>query len=324
MGGAPTALSVQAGILKLLLRPADNSRLASLCGPLDVHLRQLEARFGIEVRHRGHDFQLLGEEAAMTGAADTLRALYRQTEHADLSEDSVSRFLLTTSENGEGSESGKAEELVLRNSRLRAYGEGQKRYLTALRDHDLVFGVGPAGTGKTHLAIAQAIYALEQDLAQKIVLVRPVLESGERLGFLPGDLAQKIDPYLRPMYDALDELMGHGRAMRKMESNLIEIAPLAYMRGRTLKHAFVILDEAQNASRGQMKMFLTRLGFGSRAVITGDLTQSDLPANGPSGLEEALNLLGDLPGIARVRFTERDIVRHPLVRQVIKAYSRGT
>ena len=314
-------MSTQASTLKLLLQPADNPRLASLCGPLNAHLHQLEARFGIEIQHRGHDFQLLGEEASVAAAAGALQALYRQTEHAELSEDSVNRFLLTSRHN-EGTAPGQVRELVLRHSRLRAYGENQERYLSTLQDHDLVFGVGPAGTGKTYLAIAQAIYALEQDLVQKIVLVRPVLETGERLGFLPGDLAQKIDPYLRPMYDALDELMGHDRATRRMESNIIEIAPLAYMRGRTLKDAFVILDEAQNASRGQMKMFLTRLGFGSRTVVTGDLTQTDLPSDDCSGLEEALNLLGDMPGIACVHFTEHDVVRHPLVRQVIKAYSR--
>ena len=314
-------MSTQASILKLLLQPADNPRLASLCGPLNAHLHQLEARFGIEIQHRGHDFQLLGEEVSVAAAAGALQALYRQTEHTELSEDSVNRFLLTSRHDG-GTAPGQAKELVLRHSRLRAYGENQECYLSALQDHDLVFGVGPAGTGKTYLAIAQAIYALEQDLVQKIVLVRPVLETGERLGFLPGDLTQKIDPYLRPMYDALDELMGHDRVMRRMENNIIEIAPLAYMRGRTLKDAFVILDEAQNASRGQMKMFLTRLGFGSRTVVTGDLTQTDLPSGDCSGLEEALELLGSMPGIACVHFTEHDVVRHPLVRQVIAAYSR--
>ena len=257
----------------------------------------------------------------MAAAAGALQALYRQTEHAELSEDSVNRFLLTSGHDEEAA-SGQVKDLILRHSRLRAYGENQESYLAALQDHDLVFGVGPAGTGKTYLAIAQAIYALEQDLVQKVVLVRPVLETGERLGFLPGDLTQKIDPYLRPMYDALDELMGHDRVMRRMESNVIEIAPLAYMRGRTLKDAFVILDEAQNASRGQMKMFLTRLGFGSRTVVTGDLTQTDLPSGDCSGLQEALELLGGMPGIACVHFTEHDVVRHPLVRQVIKAYSR--
>ncbi len=313
-------MSTQASTLKLLLQPADNPRLASLCGPLNAHLHQLEARFGIEVRHRGHEFQLLGDAVSVAAAAEALQGLYHQTEHAELSEDSVNRFLLTSGH--EEKMSGPREDLVLRHSRLRAYGENQERYLAALQDHDLVFGVGPAGTGKTHLAIAQAVYALEQDLVQKIVLVRPVLESGERLGFLPGDLTQKIDPYLRPMYDALDELMGHDRATRQMENNIIEIAPLAYMRGRTLKDAFVILDEAQNASRGQMKMFLTRLGFGSRTVVTGDLTQTDLPPGDCSGLEEALGLLGGMPGIACVHFTEHDVVRHPLVRQVIKAYAR--
>ena len=309
--------------MKLLLQPEDNPRLASLCGPLNTHLHQLEAKFGIEVRHRGHDFQLLGEEASVEAAAGALQALYRQTESEKLSGDSVSRFLLASWQD-EDITATHTKELVLHHSRLRAYGKNQESYLSVLRNHDLVFSVGPAGTGKTYLAIAQAIYALEQGLVQRIVLVRPALETGERLGFLPGDLAKKIDPYLRPMYDALDELMGHDRMVRQMENNIIEIAPLAYMRGRTLKDAFVILDEAQNASCGQMKMFLTRLGFGSRAVVTGDLTQSDLPRGNRPGLEEALELLDGMSSIACVHFTQQDVVRHPLVRQVIEAYARNS
>ncbi len=315
-------MSTPARTLKLLLQPADNSRLASLCGPMGEHLRQLEARFGIEIHHRGHDFQLVGEHMSVATAAGLLQDMYRHTEQGELSADNVNRFLLA-SRNEDAAPAAPDVELMLRHARLRTYGANQQRYLAALHDHDLVFGVGPAGTGKTYLAMARAVHALEQEQVRRIVLVRPVVEAGERLGFLPGDLAQKIDPYLRPMFDALDELAGHERAVRWLESNVVEIAPLAYMRGRTLNDAFVILDEAQNASRAQMKMLLTRLGFGARTAVTGDLTQTDLPPGDRSGLEEALELLEGLPGVAFVRFRRSDVVRHPLVQQVIEAYTRG-
>ena len=314
-------MSTPARTLKLLLQPADNLRLASLCGPMGEHLRQLEARFGIEIHHRGHDFQLVGEHMSVATAAGLLQDMYRHTEQGELSADNVNRFLLASKD--EDATAATAAELALRHARLRTYGANQQRYLEALRNHDLVFGVGPAGTGKTYLAMARAVHALEQEQVRRIVLVRPVVEAGERLGFLPGDLAQKIDPYLRPMFDALDELAGHERAVRWLESNVVEIAPLAYMRGRTLNDAFVILDEAQNASRAQMKMLLTRLGFGARTAVTGDLTQTDLPPGDRSGLEEALELLEGLPGVAFVRFRRSDVVRHPLVQQVIEAYARG-
>ncbi len=324
MGGPRIILSAQVQTLKLLLQPADNVRLASLCGPMSEHLDQVEACFNIEIRNQGHEFQLTGDFASVSNAADVLQNLYRSTESGELSADRVNRVLMTSGEGNGETESELPEQLVLRHARLRAYGENQRRYLAALRDYDLVFGVGHAGTGKTYIAIAQAVHALEQGLIQRIVLVRPVVEAGERLGFLPGDLMQKIDPYLRPMYDALDVLMGHERVAKLMDANTIEICPLAYMRGRTLNDAFVVLDEAQNASRRQMQMFLTRLGFGSRTVVTGDLSQNDLPAGDRSGLDEALEVLEGTPGVAFVRFGLRDVVRHPLVRHVIEAYERRT
>ena len=289
---------------------------------MSKHLDQMEACFNIEIRNQGHEFQLTGDTASVASAADVLQDLYRSTENEELSADSVNRVLMTSGDGKPESEQELPEQLILRHTRLRAHGESQRRYLAALRDHDLVFGVGHAGTGKTYLAIAQAIYALEQGLVQRIVLVRPVVEAGERLGFLPGDLMQKIDPYLRPMYDALDALMGPGRVRKFMDANTIEICPLAYMRGRTLNDAFVVLDEAQNATCRQMQMFLTRLGFGSHTVVTGDLSQNDLPSGDRSGLNEALEILTDTSGVAFVRFGVRDVVRHPLVRKVIEAYGR--
>ncbi len=315
-------MSASSRTLRLHLQPADNVRLASLCGPLSAHLEQMEACFNIEIRNHGHEFQLTGDTASVSSAADVLQDLYRSTESGELSADSVNRVLMTSGDEQSAEAQELPEQLKLRHTRLRAHGESQRRYLAALRDHDLVFGVGHAGTGKTYLAIAQAIYALEQGLVQRVVLVRPVVEAGERLGFLPGDLMQKIDPYLRPMYDALDALMGSERMHKLMEANTIEICPLAYMRGRTLNDAFVVLDEAQNASCRQMQMFLTRLGFGSRTVVTGDLSQNDLPRGERSGLDEALELLQDTPGIAFVHFGVRDVLRHPLVRKVIEAYGR--
>ena len=314
--------------LDLLLEPADNPRLARLCGPLNAHLRQLEARLGIEIRHRGHDFRLIGARAAVTAGDALLRDLYRQAGSGELSGERLNRCLqeaaaAPAAAPAAGTAAEAPAELALRHARVRAHGAHQREYLAALQARDLVFSIGPAGTGKTHLAVARAVQALERGEVRRVLLVRPVVEAGERLGFLPGDLVQKIDPYLRPMHDALDELLGRERAARLMEAGGIEVAPLAYMRGRTLRDAYAILDEAQNASRGQMKMFLTRLGFGARAVVTGDLSQTDLPAARPSGLAEAVALLEGAPGIAVVRFDRRDVLRHPLVQQVLAAYERG-
>ena len=323
MAAAGAGLNAVDCTLDLLLEPADNPRLARLCGPLNAHLRQLEARLGIEIRHRGHDFRLIGARAAVAAGDALLRDLYRQAGSGELSGDRLNRCLQEAAAAPPAAEAPPPVELALQHARLRAHGAHQREYLAALQARDLVFSIGPAGTGKTHLAVARAVQALERGEVRRVVLVRPVVEAGERLGFLPGDLVQKIDPYLRPMHDALDELLGRERVARRMAAGDIEVAPLAYMRGRTLRDAYAILDEAQNATRGQMKMFLTRLGFGARAAVTGDLSQTDLPEGRCSGLEEAVALLEGAPGIAVVRFDRRDVLRHPLVQQVLAAYERG-
>ena len=319
-------MSAALDTLDVLLEPPDNPRLASLCGPLGAHLRTLEERFDVEIRQRGHDFRLSGEARAVRTVAALLRDLYRQTEGGALSEDCVHRY--SQEALNAGTEGGAAAppvaDVALRKLRVRAHGRRQRDYLAALARAELVFGVGPAGTGKTYLAVARAVQALEQDEVRRLILARPAVEAGERLGFLPGDLAQKIDPYLRPMHDALDELMGRERAMRKMASQALEIVPLAYMRGRTLHDAFVILDEAQNATREQMKMFLTRIGRGTRVAVTGDPSQSDLPSGESSGLAHAVQLLAGIPGVAVVRFQCRDVQRHPLVQSILNAYGRAS
>ncbi len=329
MAAAGAGLNAADCTLDLLLEPADNPRLARLCGPLNAHLREMEARLGIEIRHRGHDFRLSGARAAVAAGGALLRDLYRQAGRGELSGERLNRCLQEAAAAEPPAREPAAEaaeapaELVLRHARVRAHGARQREYLAALQAHDLVFSIGPAGTGKTHLAVARAVQALERGEVRRVLLVRPVVEAGERLGFLPGDLVQKIDPYLRPMHDALDELLGRERVVRLMEAGGIEVAPLAYMRGRTLRDAYAVLDEAQNASRGQMKMFLTRLGHGARAAVTGDLSQTDLPEGRRSGLAEAVALLEGAPGIAVARFDRRDVLRHPLVQQVLAAYERG-
>ena len=321
-------------VVKLSLAPADNARLANLCGPLNSHLRQLEQRLNVTISNRGCDFQLRGEIEAVNAAAATLKALYQQAASQALEPEDVHLQLreaqpgseATTSDAGSIAESrhefGPGEEVAVRTKRgvIRGRGANQKRYLQRILDHDINFGIGPAGTGKTYLAVACAVHALEHDLVRRLVLVRPAVEAGERLGFLPGDLAQKIDPYLRPLYDALYEMLGFEKVERLMERNVIEVAPLAYMRGRTLNEAFVILDEAQNTSAEQMKMFLTRIGFGSKAVITGDLTQIDLPRSQESGLRQSLRILKDVEGLSFTHFAAGDVVRHPLVQRIVRAY----
>lgn len=307
--------------LEVQLEPPDNRRLASLCGPVGEYLRTIESRLCVEISQRGHDFRVVGEPYAVQGAARLLQELYDRTEHGELSADCVHRCLQeVVTENNLGA--GPPLVLILNKTRIQTSGSRQRRYLKELQNRELVFGIGPAGTGKTYLAVARAVQALEQDEVRRIVLVRPVVEAGERLGFLPGDLVQKIDPYLRPVYDALDELMGRERMVRSMESGTLEVAPLAYMRGRTLSDAFVILDEAQNATREQMKMFLTRIGHGARMVVTGDLSQSDLPAGEQSGLAQAVQLLAGMPEVAIVRFQSSDTLRHPLVQGILDAYGR--
>jgi phosphate starvation-inducible PhoH-like protein len=314
---APTQLS---------LSPLDNRALANLCGPLDANLRQIEAAFDVAISHRGGDFTIAGPAPRAERAAEALQRFYAAAEKP-LSVDDIQLGLVEiTSHHGPGAEPPESEDDSphLRTRRVDLHGRtpNQTAYLKDIQAHDITFGIGPAGTGKTYLAVACAVDALERDAVKRIVLVRPAVEAGERLGFLPGDLAQKVDPYLRPLYDALYDLMGFDKVSKLFERQTIEIAPLAYMRGRTLNHSFIILDEAQNTTPEQMKMFLTRIGFGTKAVITGDVTQIDLARGQKSGLIEAQRVLSGVRGIAFTRFTSADVVRHPLVQKIIDAYER--
>jgi phosphate starvation-inducible PhoH-like protein len=308
----------------LLLEPADNERLARLCGQLDEHLRQIERRLGVEINNRGHQFRVIGEPHAVAVAVAVLEALYRTTRDEALAPEQVHLFLQEAGADALIEPEPETDEVAIRTRRglIRGRGPNQQRYLWNIQHHDLNFGVGPAGTGKTYLAVACAVDALESNAMRRLVLVRPAVEAGERLGFLPGDMAQKIDPYLRPLYDALYEMLGFERVAKLIERNIIEVAPLAFMRGRTLNDSFIILDEAQNTTVEQMKMFLTRIGFGSTAVVTGDVTQVDLPRNVPSGLRQVLQVLKDVDGISMTFFNARDVVRHPLVQRIVTAYAR--
>ncbi|MFM1892790.1 MAG: PhoH family protein [Pseudomonadota bacterium] len=309
--------------LDLLLEPADNERLRNVCGQLDEHLRQVERRLGIEISNRGNFFRLFGEPRAIAAGRQVLQDLYASTERETLSPARVHLYLqesgvdaLLAPVAAEVPET----QIKTRRGLVRPRGPNQAEYLHRILTHDINFGVGPAGTGKTYLAVACAVDALERDQVRRILLVRPAVEAGERLGFLPGDLTQKIDPYLRPLYDALYEMLGFERVHKLIERNVIEVAPLAYMRGRTLNEAFIILDEAQNTTPEQMKMFLTRIGFGSTAVCTGDVTQVDLPRGQQSGLRQAIEVLGQVEGISFTLFNARDVVRHALVQRVVQAY----
>jgi len=309
----------------LALAPLDNRALANLCGPLDANLRQIEAALDVTIAHRGGTFTLGGKPAQTARAAQALERFYAHAEKP-LSVDDIQLGLIEISAQPD---SGVAEEVpddtpMLRTRRADLHGRtpNQTVYLRDIQEHDITFGIGPAGTGKTYLAVACAVDALERDTVKRLVLVRPAVEAGERLGFLPGDLAQKVDPYLRPLYDALYDLMGFDKTGKLFERGTIEIAPLAYMRGRTLNHSFIILDEAQNTTPEQMKMFLTRIGFGTKAVITGDVTQIDLARGQKSGLIEADRILAGVRGIAFTRFTSADVVRHPLVQKIVNAYER--
>jgi len=312
----------------LTLAPVDNRALANLCGPLDANLRQIEAALDVTISRRGADFSVAG---APMQAAQGKRALQRFYGEAakPLSVDDIQLGLVEiATQSGDQAETPAEGEggPLLRTRRADLHGRtpNQVAYLEAIRSHDISFGIGPAGTGKTYLAVACAVDALERDTVKRIVLVRPAVEAGERLGFLPGDLAQKVDPYLRPLFDALYDLMGFDKAAKLLERQTIELAPLAYMRGRTLNHSFIILDEAQNTTPEQMKMFLTRIGFGTKAVITGDITQIDLARGQKSGLIEGERVLNGVRGIAFVRFTSADVVRHPLVQKIIDAYERDS
>ena len=306
-----------------VLEPDDAERLANLAGPFDAHLRLAELRLGVQIANRGNVFRVSAEDAAAAGRAETfLRRLYDDTAGEALDEPAVHLRLGAFADEAApaGGHAGQDVAVRVKRGTLRGRGPNQRKYLQAIATHDINFGVGPAGTGKTFLAVAMAVEALNQSRVQRLILVRPAVEAGEKLGFLPGDLTQKVDPYLRPLYDALYEMLGVEKVARLLERNVIEIAPLAYMRGRTLNDAFVILDEAQNTSIEQMKMFLTRLGFGSTAVITGDMTQIDLPKHQKSGLKDAVEVLRGVEGVSFTFFEARDVVRHPLVARIVNAY----
>jgi len=306
------------------LEPADNRRLANLCGQYDENLKQIERRLGVEIASRGNRFRIVGSSQPAEAASRLLHHLFQATssetitpEHVHLSlQDANVDVLLDETPASE------APPVVIRTRKtlIKARGANQQRYLQNILSHDINFGIGPAGTGKTYLAVACAVAALEEESVKRLILTRPAVEAGERLGFLPGDLAQKVDPYLRPLYDALFEMLGFDRVSKLMERNLIEVAPLAFMRGRTLNDSFIILDEAQNTTIEQIKMFLTRVGFGSTAVVTGDVTQIDLPRDRPSGLRHVLEVLEGVEGISFTYFDARDVVRHPLVQRIVSAY----
>jgi phosphate starvation-inducible PhoH-like protein len=302
----------------------DNSQLANLCGPLDENIRQIETGFDVVIRRRNERFSITGEKAQLT--ADAIRHFYTRA-RAPLSVDEIQLGLIELTNApirriSAGSSLTDGPQLITRKTELHGRTPRQVAYLKAIQEHDITFGIGPAGTGKTYLAVASAVDAFERDLVERIILTRPAVEAGERLGFLPGDLTQKIDPYLRPLYDALYDLMGHDRVSKLYEKHAIEIAPLAFMRGRTLNHAFIILDEAQNTTPEQMKMFLTRIGIGAKAVVTGDITQVDLPKGQRSGLKEAVEVLDGVRGLAFTHFKKEDVVRHPLVARIVDAYER--
>lgn len=311
--------------VQFTLLPDDNDRLLALCGQFDSNLKHIEQRLGVEIANRGNHFQITGSSAPVQVAAQVIHALYEATRNEILTPERVHLFL---QEAGmaqpavSGGADADRQDAVIRIKRgvIKPRGENQQTYLRRIQQYDINFGIGPAGTGKTYLAVAAAVSALEKEEVRRLILARPAVEAGEKLGFLPGDMAQKVDPYLRPLYDALYEMLGFDRVARLIERQVIEVAPLAFMRGRTLNDAFIILDEAQNTTTEQIKMFLTRVGFGSRAVITGDITQIDLPRGRDSGLRQVLNVLRDVEGISFTFFTARDVVRHPLVQRIVQAY----
>jgi len=304
-------------IVRHTFAPPNNARLGHLCGPMDAHLRTIEAALQVSIVHRHEQFKVDGPKGPARQAMDVLQALYEMAARP-IATDTVQ--LMLAGDGGQAAEEEAAQALQTRRADLRARTPNQALYLENIATHDITFGIGPAGTGKTYLAVASAVDALERSAVQRIVLTRPAVEAGEKLGFLPGDLSQKVDPYLRPLYDALYDLMGVDKVNKAFERHALEIAPLAFMRGRTLNHAFIILDEAQNTTPEQMKMFLTRIGFGAKAVVTGDVSQIDLPKGNLSGLIEAERILRRVKGIAHSRFTSADVVRHPLVARIVDAY----
>ncbi|HQU98143.1 MAG TPA: PhoH family protein [Nitrosomonas sp.] len=319
--------------LEISFTPADNQRLANLCGSLDENLKQVENAFDVEISRRGEHFSLSGRSDQTKLAAKVLRNFYDQSKH-HLSLEQIQLGLVEALNLRKPSDASDSDAptlpitsaisstLMTRRSNLHGRTPRQVQYLQQIQDHDITFAIGPAGTGKTYLAVASAVDALERGLVSRLILVRPAVEAGERLGFLPGDMTQKVDPYLRPLYDALYDLMGFDKTGKQFERSTIEIAPLAFMRGRTLNQSFIILDEAQNTTPEQMKMFLTRIGMGSKAVITGDITQIDLPKHQKSGLVDVQDVLNNIRGIAFTRFKSDDVVRHPLVQRIINAYEQ--
>ena len=307
--------------MELILEPADNLRLANLCGPLDENLPLLEQGLQVRLNRRGERFQIQGEPQATQRAVAALQRLYAQEAEAPVQPEHIHLCLHDLSH--DAAEAPQDEPGVrTRRGVIEGRGPNQRAYIQRIRRHDLSFGIGPAGTGKTYLAVACAVEALERETVARLILARPAVEAGERLGFLPGDLSQKVDPYLRPLYDALYAMLGMDKVHRLLEKGVIEVAPLAFMRGRTLSEAFILLDEAQNTTPEQMKMFLTRIGFGSTAVVTGDLTQIDLPRGQTSGLREAWDVLDGLEGVSFTAFQKADVVRHALVRRIVAAYER--
>ncbi|PIE42866.1 MAG: PhoH family protein [Gammaproteobacteria bacterium] len=309
-----------------LFEPFDSQRLLSLCGSCDAHVKHIESRLGVSISYRGNRFTVTGEEKNVQLTLELLKHLYRETgADIEITPELVHLFIQETgvaSELTHAKIENNVRPVTTPKLQVKPRGGNQTDYVQAIRNHDINFGIGPAGTGKTYLAVACAVEALTREDVQRILLVRPAVEAGEKLGFLPGDLAQKVDPYLRPLYDALYEMIGVDQVARLIERNVIEIAPLAFMRGRTLNRSFIILDESQNTTKEQMKMFLTRIGFGSTAVITGDLTQIDLANNALSGLVHGKKVLNNVPGIHFTEFTARDVVRHPLVQRIVEAYDK--
>lgn len=308
---------------ELLLEPIDNKRLSNLCGPFDKHIRQVERFFGVEISNRGNNFHISGSPELITLTENLLKEMYAATETEPLSSENIHLYLKSFDIDNE-IDNKCTDEITIKTKRglIRGRTNNQKKYLLNIKNHDVNFGIGPAGTGKTYLAVACAVAAMEQDIARRLVLVRPAVEAGEKLGFLPGDLVQKVDPYLRPLYDALYEMLGFEKVSKLIERNVIEVAPLAFMRGRTLNEAFIILDEAQNTTIEQMKMFLTRIGFNSTAIITGDITQIDLPTGKISGLKHVIDILKDEKGISFTFFKSQDVVRHALVARILNAYEK--
>jgi len=315
----------QSAIFKL--SPLDNRRLASLCGQFDENIRLIESELGVEIFNRGHHFQIMGNQAKVKAASDVLNNLYEETKHDKPITQAKVHLYIKQSMSFQGKNDKNAHfyndiQLTKKHVPIKPRSKNQELYVKKIEAHDINFAIGPAGTGKTYLAVACAVKALENEEVNRLVLVRPAVEAGERLGFLPGTYEQKVDPYLRPLYDALYEMLGFEKVAKLIEHHVIEVAPLAYMRGRTLNDAFIILDESQNTTKEQMKMFLTRIGFGSKAVVTGDVTQIDLPKDQQSGLNHAIEVLKEVDSISMVFFQAKDVIRHKIVQTIVEAYDK--